>query len=112
MDLLTKVQQVAKAQTKRFPNGNEPFKIGCRILEEAGETIQQLNHYERWGVSTSEKSKEGKENIVKETYQVFIALSQLMQYFDLSIDLENHINEVYQEFIDREFLSDDGGVTK
>lgn len=112
MELLTKIQQVAKAQTRRFPSGNEPYKIGCRILEEAGETIQQLNHYDRWGVSTGENSKEGKENIVKETYQVFIALYQLMQYFNLSIELEDHINEVYQEFIDRGLLSNDGEVAK
>jgi NTP pyrophosphatase (non-canonical NTP hydrolase) len=111
MELLTKVQRVAQVQTKRFPNGNDPYKIGCRILEEAGETIQQLNHYERWGVSVGEKSKEGKENLVKEAYQVFVALNQLMQYFDLSADLENHINDVYQEFIDRKFLSKDGEVT-
>ncbi|MDD3041296.1 hypothetical protein [Bacteroides sp.] len=108
MDLVTKVRRVAEAQTRRFPEGNDPFKIGCRILEEVGEVVWELNHYERKGIPISENSRENKENLVNETYQVFVALTQLMKYFDLSSDFENRIDEVYQEYIDKGYLSKNG----
>ena len=109
MDLVAKVQRVAEAQTKRFPEGNDPFKIGCRIAEEVGEVIWELNHYERKNIPLAKNCAEGKDELVKETYQVFIALNQLLQYFDLSSAFENRIDEVYEEYVDKGFISNTEG---
>ena len=34
----------------RFPDGNRPDQIMTRLLEEAGELAQQVNHFENSGV--------------------------------------------------------------
>lgn len=67
MDLFEKVLKVAEAQTKRFPNGDQLFKIISRILEESGEVAWELNHYERSGISTERNNKDGKQELVHET---------------------------------------------
>lgn len=104
MDLMKMIQDVSLAQTKRFPNGDEPFKAGCRLLEEAGEVVWELNHYERKGISIEKDCKENKEELVAEAYQVCIALNQLLQYFDLTDSFNERIKEVHQEYSDKGYL--------
>jgi len=110
MDFITKAQLVAAAQTRRFPGGDDPFKIGCRILEEAGEVVWELNHYERHGISIEKGCATGKENLYKEAYQVLLALNQLMQYFGLDQQFKNRIDEVYREYVDNGCLSETGQI--
>lgn len=38
-DTFDMLMKIAKAQSGRFPEGDDPFKIGCRILEEGGEVV-------------------------------------------------------------------------
>lgn len=104
MDLLTKISLVAQAQTKRFPNGDEPFKIVSRLLEESGEVSWELNHYERKNICIEQNCKENKENLVAETYQVMIALNQLLQYFDLSDEFVSRVEYVYKEYQDKGYI--------
>ena len=40
---MEKLYLMAKGHTLRFPNGNEPFQIATRILEECGEVAQEGN---------------------------------------------------------------------
>lgn len=105
MDLLSKISLVAQAQSKRFPNGDEPFKIMSRLLEECGEVSWELNHYERMNISVERNCKNNKENIVAEAYQVVMVLSQLLQYFDLSDDFINRIEMVYKEYQDKGYIN-------
>lgn len=105
MDLLNKISLIAQAQSKRFPNGDEPFKIMSRLLEECGEVSWELNHYERANVSVERNCKDNKENIVNEAFQVVMVLNQLLQYFDLSEDFVNKIEMVYKEFQDKGYIN-------
>lgn len=104
MDSLSKISLVAQAQTKRFPNGDEPFKIVSRLLEESGEVSWELNHYERKNISLMRNCRDNKENLVTETYQVMIALNQLLQYYDLSDLFARKIEEVYKEYQDKGYI--------
>lgn len=104
MDSLSKISLVAQAQTKRFPNGDEPFKIVSRLLEESGEVSWELNHYERKNISFMRNCRDNKENLVTETYQVMIALNQLLQYYDLSDLFTRKIEEVYREYQDKGYI--------
>ena len=106
-DLIKMVESVAKAQTERFPNGNDPYKIACRLLEEAGETVWELNHFERNGVSVQVKSNENKENFVLEMYQVFLTLVQMLQYFGLEPEFRKCIETVFNEYVNKGYLADE-----
>jgi len=104
MDDLEKILKVAEAQTKRFPNGNDPFKIVSRLLEESGEVAWELNHYDRKGISLECKNKDGKREIMCEMYQVMISLCHLLQYYDLQNDFRDRIDEVYKEYMEKNLL--------
>jgi len=104
MDSLSKISIVAQALTKRFPNGDEPFKIVSRLLEESGEVSWELNHYERKNISLMRNCRDNKENLVTETYQVMIALNQLLQYYNLSDLFARKIEEVYKEYQDKGYI--------
>ena len=101
---MKKIQMVAEAQTQRFPNGDNPFKILSRLLEESGEVAWEINHYERNGICLEKLNSERKSELVAETYQVMIAICQLIQYFNLEDDFKNRIEEVFQEYIDKKYI--------
>jgi NTP pyrophosphatase (non-canonical NTP hydrolase) len=104
MELIEKVFTVAKAQSNRFPEGDYPFNIVSRLLEEGGEVAWELNHYARKGISIDRFNPDGKRELVYETYQVMIALCQLMQYFNLEDDLKKRMDEVHQEYLNKGYL--------
>jgi hypothetical protein len=65
-DYFEMLMKIAKAQTNRFPEGDDPFKNGCRILEEAGEIIWELNHFERKGIPIEKGNPVSKENMAQD----------------------------------------------
>ena len=46
---MEKLYQLAKGYTNRFPDGNDPYQIATRILEECGEVASEVNHFEKSG---------------------------------------------------------------
>jgi NTP pyrophosphatase (non-canonical NTP hydrolase) len=44
---MEKLYALAKGYTNRFPNGNQPYQITTRILEECGEVASEVNHFEK-----------------------------------------------------------------
>ena len=44
--MLDLVQAINAGFARKFPNGVEPYQIMTRLLEEAGELAQQVNHFE------------------------------------------------------------------
>jgi hypothetical protein len=104
LDYLEMLMSIAKAQTKRFPNGDEPFKNGCRILEEAGEIVWELNHYERKGINLDKGNSEGKEHMALEAFQLCEVVCQLMQYFDLTETFKDYIKTNYESYIENGYI--------
>ena len=48
--MLEKPWLIAKGMIHRFPDGHDPFQIMTRLLEECGELVQQVNHFQDSGV--------------------------------------------------------------
>ena len=40
---------LAKGMNSRFPEGNTPYEIMTRLLEECGEVASEVNHFEDLG---------------------------------------------------------------
>jgi len=103
-DYLEMLMKIAKAQTNRFPKGDEPFKNGCRILEEAGEVVWELNHYERKGISIKKGNSDNKEHLALEAFQLCEVVCQLLQYFNLSDAFKDCIKDNYKDYIDKGYI--------
>ena len=71
---MDKLYQLAKGYTNRFPNGNDPYQITTRILEECGEVASEVNHFERSGI------------------KALNALIQLAVYYNVEPELESSID--------------------
>ena len=82
---------MAKGHTARFPNGNEPFQIVTRILEECGEVASEVNHFERSGIKAQKHGDPSREHMADEIKQAMNALVQLVQYYGIERELEQSI---------------------
>lgn len=82
---------MAKGHTARFPNGNEPFQIVTRILEECGEVASEVNHFERSGIKAQKHGDPSREHMADEIKQAMNALVQLVQYYGIEREFEQSI---------------------
>ncbi|MDE7193815.1 MAG: hypothetical protein K2O14_07580 [Oscillospiraceae bacterium] len=89
---MEKLYQLAKGYTNRFPNGNEPFQITARILEECGEVASEVNHFEKSGIKVQKHGEPSKQHMADEIKQAINALVQLAVYYQAEDELELSID--------------------
>lgn len=89
---MEKLYLMAKGHTLRFPNGNEPFQITTRILEECGEVAQEVNRFEKSGVKEQKHGCASKKDLANEIRQAINCLIQLAQYYHCEKELEDAID--------------------
>lgn len=89
---MQKLYQLAKGYTARFPNGNEPYQITTRILEECGEVANAVNHFEDSGIKREKHGEPSKQHLADEIKQAINALVQLAVYYDATDELEISID--------------------
>jgi len=85
-----------------FPDGNEPYRIATRLLEEAGEVAAEVNHFEKSGVKREKKGEPDKHAMAGEIKQAMNALVQLARYYGVEKELMESIEESIvrrQEFL-------------
>ena len=99
---MDKLYLMAKGHTLRFPNGNEPFQIATRILEECGEVAQEVNRLEKSGIKQQKMGDASKDDLANEIRQAIMCLVQLAQYYSCEEELELSI------FRSIEHLKNDG----
>ncbi len=87
-----KLYQLAKGYTNRFPNGNDPYQITARILEECGEVASEVNHFEKSGIKTQKHGEPSKQHLADEIKQAVNALIQLAVYYRAENELEASID--------------------
>ena len=88
---MERLYRMAKGHTARFPNGNEPFQIVTRILEECGEVASEVNHFERSGIKAQKHGEPSREHMADEIKQAMNALVQLVQYYGIEREFEQSI---------------------
>ncbi len=91
-NFMDKLYRMAKGHTNRFPDGDEPFQIVTRILEECGEVASEVNHFERSGIKIQKLGEPSKNHMADEIKQAINALIQLAQYYGIESELEQSIN--------------------
>ena len=89
---MEKLYLLAKGYTNRFPNGNEPYQITTRLLEECGEVASEVNHFEKSGIKSLKHGKPSKQHLADEIKQAVNALMQLAVYYNVENELEKSID--------------------
>ncbi len=88
---MEKLYLLAKGYTNRFPNGNQPYQITTRLLEECGEVASEVNHFEKSGIKNLKHGEPSKQHLADEIKQAVNALIQLAVYYNVENELEKSI---------------------
>jgi len=91
--MLNRLNVLAKGMNSRFPEGNTPYQIVTRILEECGEVASEVNHFENSGTKSERHGMPSKENLAGEIKDAMNALMQLALYYDVDTELEDTIEK-------------------
>lgn len=101
---MEKLYQLAKGYTNRFPDGNTPYQIATRILEECGEVASEVNHFEKSGIKTQKHGQPSKQHMADEIKQAVNALIQLAMYYGVESELEASIARSIEKMKDEGLL--------
>ena len=85
--------RITEGLNRRFPDGNEPFQIMTRLLEECGELAQQVNHFEGGGVKREKYGEPDKNKLAKEVMDVLRGALQIALHYDARTELNEIILE-------------------
>ena len=103
---MNRLLRMAHGMNSRFPEGNTPYQIMTRLLEECGEVAKEVNHFENSGTKSLRHGQPSKEKLAGEIKDALNALMQLTIYYGVeeelaqaveksinSLTMEGHINE-------------------
>jgi predicted acetyltransferase/NTP pyrophosphatase (non-canonical NTP hydrolase) len=89
---LSKVNQVLN---RRFPEGNQPYQIMTRLLEEAGELAKEVSHFEGSGVKVEKYGLPERAHFAMEVKHVLLVALQIAGYYHLEQDLIDSVEQSY-----------------
>ena len=92
---LDKLYPITQGLNRRFPNGNDPFQMMTRLLEECGELAQMVNHFEGTGIKHEKYGEPNKSKMAKEVMDLLRCGLQVAIYYRLENELEGKIMESY-----------------
>ena len=101
---MEKLYQLAKGYTNRFPDGNTPYQIAARILEECGEVASEINHFENSGIKMQKHGEPSKQHMADEIKQAVNALIQLAVYYNVEEELKASIDRSLKKMQDEGLL--------
>ena len=89
---MEKLWLMAQGTNNRFPEGNEPFQMATRLLEECGEVAKEIAWWEDTGIKRLKRGEPKKEDLANEIRQSIQALLQIALYYDVKQELEERID--------------------
>lgn len=93
---LEKLLAITHGLNRRFPNGNNPFQMMTRLLEEGGELAQMVNHFEGTGVKNEKYGAPDRTKLAKEVMDLLRCVLQVAIYYGIEGELEAKIVEAYE----------------
>jgi len=86
--MLDKLLVITEGLNRRFPQGNEPFQMMTRLLEECGELAQMVNHFESTGVKREKYGEPDTAKLAKEVMDVLGCALQVALHYGVTDDVE------------------------
>lgn len=88
---------LAQGMNARFPEGNEPYQIMTRLLEECGEVAKEVHRFEKSGTKVERHGAGDKVALAGEVKDAMNALMQLALYYEV----EAEVSQAIQTSIER-----------
>lgn len=95
--LFDKLLTINQSLCKSFPDGNSPFQIMTRLLEECGELAEQVNHFEGSGVKRQKHGEPDRQKLAKEVQDVLRCALQIADHYQLEPELTASVERSYQQ---------------
>jgi len=93
MKYFEKLLAINQALGRTFPDGNSPYQIMTRLMEECGELAEQVHIFERDGVKPEKHGEPDPAKMTKEIQDVMICALQIAVHYDLMVELETAIDK-------------------
>ena len=103
--MLDKLLTMSKGMNARFPQGNTPYQIVTRLLEECGEVASEVNHFEHSGTKALRHGEPSKEKLAGEIRDALNVLMQLTIYYGVEEALEQAVFESIGRLTEEGFIS-------
>lgn len=94
---LEKLYAITHGLNRRFPDGNDPFQIMTRLLEEGGELAQMVNHFEGRGIKNEKYGKPDKAKLAKEVMDLLRCALQIAIRYGIEDEIDDKINASYEK---------------
>ncbi len=105
--MLEKLLAITRGYNRRFPDGDEPFQIMTRLLEESGELAQVVNHFEGFGVKRQKYGEPDKARLAGEVRNVLTCALQVAIHYGAEAELDDSIAQSYQRLAAEGWLEGD-----
>jgi NTP pyrophosphatase (non-canonical NTP hydrolase) len=93
--MIERLTAISRGFTHRFPNGNDPFQMLGRLLEECGELAEQVNHFEGTGVKREKHGEPDPAKLAAEIAQVMGAAAAFAVYYGVELEVEEKLETTY-----------------
>lgn len=97
---------LAEGMNRRFPEGNEPYQIMTRLLEECGEVAKEVNHFENSGTKALRHGAPSKEKLAGEVKDVINALMQLVLYYGVEDELAQAVRKSIAQLTEEGYIDE------
>lgn len=94
---MNRIYQINQGLHKRFPTGDDPFRMMTRLAEECGELAAQVNHFENIGIKRQKHGEPDRYKLAKEVQDVIRCALQIAAYYHIEAELEKTIETSYQK---------------
>ena len=103
---MNRLLRIDNGMNSRFPEGNTPYQIMTRLLEECGEVAKEVNHFENSGTKYMRHGQPSKEKLAGEIKDALNALMQLTLYYSVEEELKNSIQNSINNLTLEGFISE------
>ena len=94
---MERLKKINEGLRQRFPDGENPFQIVTRLVEECGELAAEVNHFEGSGIKRQKHGAPDRTKLAKEVMDVLRCALQIATYYDIEAELEISINNSYKQ---------------
>lgn len=95
--MINKLYKIIQGLNKKYPEGNEPFKIVTRLAEECGELAKEVNHFEKTGIKIKKYGQPDKQKMAKEIQDIIRCVLQITKYYNTEKELKKSIENSYKK---------------
>jgi len=104
--MLEKLLVITDGLNRRFPDGDDPFQIMTRLLEECGELAQTVNHFEATGVKREKYGEPDTRKLAKEVMDALGCVLQVALHYGITDEVEALLEDRHRRLTREGFITE------